>query len=477
MGHRLTADMSKAGKVKRAGGQSARQRVAMHVHHVCRSADINEETGMPRQRSFRNKDIDPSRTHRNEVWINDFDGGFENVESLDEVMDIVDRYMGQLDPEVTVRKDAIHVRGVVLNLDEEWWAQNNPDWRTEGLNDEGRQMMDALLDSFLDEVGQKHVAWAALHMDEGIPQWQVGIIPIVEGRLSSDKVLPSGSKAMKDFHQRMRQRMTTAGYDIEMQSSERSTERLSMPTFKKAQRWMDEQEAATGVRPELPSPTMLLDQAVIAAMSSPHVFDEASFDEALAEYDVTRDVNPETGGTVYSMPNPFYDPNDEEDRHHTPRVRRAASKLPSKPTAKVVAQALAQKQASHGQRTQQAHPSSHIKFSSVEHLDDGGFDLSTVADGHADRELDEAAERDRIDGEVDAAGVDLDDLSAKLDEAQRRREVQRRRRASEAARREAERVAEQADRNSEQQRSASTSFGGDDHGAGREEPDDDAPDY
>lgn len=477
MGHRLTADMSKAGKVKRAGGQSARQRVSMHYRHVCRSVDVDPKTGLPKQHSFRNKDIDPTRTHMNEVWVNDSDGGFKSVESLDEVMGVFDRYMEKLDPEVTVRKDAVYSRGAVLNLDDEWWAQHNPNWKTEGLNDEGRRMMDALLDCFVDEVGQEHVATAALHMDEYVPQWQVGVIPVVDGRLSSDKVIPSGSKEMTAFHQRMRQRMTTAGHDIEMQSSERSTERLSLPTIKKAYRWMDEVEQSTGVRPDLPSPTTLLDQAVAAAMSNPHVFDEASFDEALKEMGVERDVDSKTGGTVYSMDNPFYDPDDEEDKFHVPRIRRAASKLSSKPTAKVVAQALAQKKVHHGQAQPQLGASQHAQFSTVEHVDSGAVDERLAAARRTDRAAHAAAERDLEVVEVDHDDAVLDELGGKLDDVERRREAERKRRAAQRAKQETDRRAQQAHDHRGGQRGSSAPVGREGQDKRSQRSHDDGPDF
>lgn len=429
--------MSKAGKIKPAGGQSASHRVSMHFRHICRSADIDDETGLPKQHSFRNKDIDPTRTHMNEVWVNDFEGNFKSVESLGEVMGVWDRYMDQLDPDVTIRKDAVYMRGAVLNLDEDWWEQNNPDWKTEGLNEAGRRMMDALLDTFIDEVGQKNVAVASLHMDEHIPQWQVDVVPIVDGRLASDKVLPSGSKEMTQFHQRMRQRMTTAGYDIEMTSSGRSKERLSNATIKKALRWVDEQEAATGVRPELPTPSNLLEQAILAAMSSPHVFDEESFDQQLAEYDVTREVDPETQGTVFSMPNPFYDEEDEEDRHHSKRVYRKASTLPSKPTTEVVAHALAKKrEIQHGQSKRQPQHSSTTTFSTVKHVDVGRIDDSVSTIDETARRLDATAEQ--VDGtteRTDAAAEHadkaaehiskLDQLTNTIDETDARRRTER----------------------------------------------------
>lgn len=337
MGHRLTADMSKAGKVKRGGNQSAKQRVLMHMQHVARSVDVDPETGKLRQHSFRNEDIDTTRTHMNEVWVNDFEGGFKSVESLGEVMDVYDRYMAGLDPDVTVRSDAVLGRGVVLALDEAWWAENNPNWRTEGLNETGRKAMDTLLDAYVDEVGQQYVMTAISHLDEHLPEWQVFVVPIVDGRLSSDKVLPSGAKAMTEFHEHMRMRMSAAGYDIELKSSGRSKERLAMPTLKKMLK--------SGVSPEEVSPALRLDRAITGVLDDIDITDDELFDKALQAVDVTRVVDPKTGGTLYSMPNPHYDPDAEDAEFQTPRFQRAASKLPSKPTVSVVADAFARNKA------------------------------------------------------------------------------------------------------------------------------------
>lgn len=342
-GYTLTADMSKAGKIKATAGQSARHRVAMHVQHVARGVDTDGQ-GFLRIRSFRNPDIDPARTSMNQGYVNDGAGGLAEAESIADVMAVYDRYIAALDPSRTIRKDAVHVRGVVLNLDENWWDQECPDWQHVGVNPRGQRMMDALLDSFMDEVGPQHIAWAFLHLDEGVPQWQVGVIPVVDGRLASDRVLPSGTKAMTNFHQHMRARMITAGYEASMESTTRSKDRVPMEEYKRAMRAADAIARDTGERPAQPLLAVnLLDDAVTAAVLDDAVVDEQSFEQALSTRGVRRITTSRGCGTIYEMDDPL-NQYDVKAMCSSPGViRREASSLHSNVTQSVLSEILSKK--------------------------------------------------------------------------------------------------------------------------------------
>lgn len=330
MGYRINVDASIAGKVKAGGKQRPRARVQAHFRHVARSVDF-DSSGKLRNRHFKNEEIDPSRTHLNEGWVNDFSGGFDEAKSLDQVMGVYDKYMSGLDPNRKQRHDAVLMRGAVLSMPEQWVNEVNPNWKTEGLNAEAKAAYDALLDEFCSIVGQENVAAAFLHMDEHLPQWQLDLVKVKDGRIASSSVIPEGHDAMTAMHQRMRLGMRARGYDVELKSSERSRERLSIEEVRRLGKEREARVAAGDRSPgagQIDTPSTKLGRIIEDALKQAR--SEEQFDELLSHHEVIR-TRTAKGGTRYSIPR---DPNSTMAKGG--RENRSASKLPGKPTQAVV---------------------------------------------------------------------------------------------------------------------------------------------
>lgn len=122
-------------KLGRGGGH-----VQRFMRHIAREAD--EAAGF----SFKhaNTNIDTSRTHMNMSFVNDRNGSYRSVRSGDgdPRSDELEGYLNARLATVrkSLRKDAVVMRGIVLQLDPAWFEDHCPDWRTDGLNDEAGRL-------------------------------------------------------------------------------------------------------------------------------------------------------------------------------------------------------------------------------------------------------------------------------------------------------------------------------------------------
>lgn len=229
MGYTMTFDASH--KVK-AGDGHAKQ----FERHLARDAD--ERAGFAFGHS--NKNIDPARTHLNESFVNDGTGGFRLVavtrddkgEPRPPSAEIGDYLAARLSTvKKPLRKDAVVMRGIVLQLDPKWFDEHNPDWRENGLNDEGRRLTNATLAWASEEFGQANVVGGALHLDEHSPQLQLIVTPVTDDGRLSQKDFFKGPGDLKRQHRSLREHMIAAGYDADLSVSSRSKEHLSSDEF------------------------------------------------------------------------------------------------------------------------------------------------------------------------------------------------------------------------------------------------------
>lgn len=224
MTYTMTYDASH--KVGRGGGH-----VQGFMRHIAREAD--EAAGF----SFKhaNMNIDTSRTHMNMSFVNDRNGSYRSVRSVDGAppSDELEGYLNTRLATVrrSLRKDAVVMRGIVLQLDPAWFEDHCPDWRTDGLNDEAGRLTIAALHWASAEFGQANVVGGSIHLDEHSPQLQLMITPVTqEGRLSQ-KDFFKGPGDFKRQHRELRAYMEKIGYEVEHAVTERSTEHLSSSEF------------------------------------------------------------------------------------------------------------------------------------------------------------------------------------------------------------------------------------------------------
>lgn len=241
MSYTMTYDASH--KVGRGGGHAL-----TFFRHIARDADL--EAGF--SFGYSNKNIVPERTRLNFTQVNDRAGGFRSLSSVDgrPPSQEFDDYLGDRLATVkkSLRKDAVLIRGLILQLDPKWFDDHNSEWRTEGMNSEAISHMNAAMSWACNEFGQQNIVGFSLHLDEYSPQLQLLVTPVTEdGRLSQKDFFP-GPRDLARQHKELRAHMDAAGYDVEFRVTERSKEHLSSSEFQaKANRLS---EAAADVEDE-----------------------------------------------------------------------------------------------------------------------------------------------------------------------------------------------------------------------------------
>lgn len=236
MSYTMTFDASH--KVKDGGGHAKN-----FFRHIARDVDL--QAGF--QFSHSNKNIVPDRTQLNFTRVNDGAGGFRSLRSVDgnpPSQELEDYLTSRRATVVSrKRKDAVPIRGVILQLDPKWFDDYNPDWREKGMNREAIDNMNASMAWACNEFGQQNIVGFSLHLDEYNPQLQVIVTPVTEDGRLSQKDFFRGPADLRRQHKELRQRMEAAGYDVEIQVTERSKEHLSSSEFQaKADRMRDEAE-------------------------------------------------------------------------------------------------------------------------------------------------------------------------------------------------------------------------------------------
>lgn len=223
MSFTMTFDASH--KVGRGGHAQA------FFRHIAR--DLDQAAGF--HFSQANKNIVPERTRLNVTVVNDGASGFRRARSVAgrPPSDEFDAYLKQRLSTVDrkLRKDAVLMRGVILQLDPRWFEEHNPEWRSEGMNAEAVAYMGAALDWACAEFGQPNIVGWSVHLDEFNPQLQVMVAPVTEDDRLSQKDFFKGPSDLKRQHKELRDAVAAAGYDVEYRVAERSREHLSSSEF------------------------------------------------------------------------------------------------------------------------------------------------------------------------------------------------------------------------------------------------------
>lgn len=191
------------------------------LHHDAR--DVDREQG--REVRHSNKDIDPARTPGNETIVSDGQGGWMPCSDISQIEDAIDARLAHVTK--PLRKDAVVLRPLVLQLDPDWYAANEDE-------DARAAAAEAMLSWAADTFGPQNVVYASVHQDEGNPHLHVGICPVTEDGRLSQKDWFSSPAALRQMHDDFRQHMTDAGYDIEMQRKKpgKYARRMSVEEYK-----------------------------------------------------------------------------------------------------------------------------------------------------------------------------------------------------------------------------------------------------
>lgn len=207
--------------------------------------DVDREQG--REVQHANWDIDAARTPDNETLVADGSGGFRLCADLREIRAALDRRLA--DVKKPLRKDAVVLRPLVLQLDPEWYAVHQDE-------DERVQAAEDMFEWARNTFGSENLLYAALHNDERSPHLHIGFCPVTDdGRLSQKDWFPD-PKSLRKMHKDFREYMTGKGYEIEMENRKpgKYAKRMSEREYKdfreleKEREWVETQKAELEAR-------------------------------------------------------------------------------------------------------------------------------------------------------------------------------------------------------------------------------------
>lgn len=168
-----------------------------------------------------NPDIDISRSHLNYDLVND-----EPVNYREKVKNIID---SQRISKRAVRKDAVLVDEWIITSDKEFF---------EDLFDFTRkEFFETTLNYFEERCGKQNIAYAMVHFDETTPHMHLGVVPMVEGKLSSKQMFDR--KALKDIQDELPKHLKDNGFDIERGIKGSERKHLSVEEYKENRQELD----------------------------------------------------------------------------------------------------------------------------------------------------------------------------------------------------------------------------------------------
>lgn len=186
-----------------ASQKVTREKVKGLLHHVCR--DVDKANGVETRHS--NKDIDGARTADNITFVPDGNGDLKLADSVDEVSGIIDAMLDGV--KKPLRKDAVVLRPLVMQLDPEWYKVHT--------GAEERMGVVACLNRWIfDTFGKSRIAYIDVHNDETNPHIHYGFVPVTDDGRLAQKDWFTGPSALREMHQDAREYMASRGYDIEM---------------------------------------------------------------------------------------------------------------------------------------------------------------------------------------------------------------------------------------------------------------------
>ncbi len=161
-----------------------------------------------------NKDIDVERSEANYDLANE-----EPVNYQNHVSEIID---SQRESTRAIRKDAVLVNEWIITSDQEFFKDLS--------ESDTRLFFQESFNFYADIFGRQNMAYAVVHMDETTPHMHLGVVPMVNGKLSSKSVF--NRKTLLEIQEELPKYLKEKGFDIErgMERSERKN--LSVSTYK-----------------------------------------------------------------------------------------------------------------------------------------------------------------------------------------------------------------------------------------------------
>lgn len=153
-----------------------------------------------------NQDIDPSLTHNNiSIYYNQTEQKFKKCTSIGQIQEsLQDRLSTVKKP---LRKDAVVARGLILQLDPEYFSENTS---MKDITKSHNRMLGWAKKTF----GEQNLIGISIHLDESNPHMHLLFTPVTDdGRLSQKDWFPD-PVSLRQMHEDLRQHMEQEGYDI-----------------------------------------------------------------------------------------------------------------------------------------------------------------------------------------------------------------------------------------------------------------------
>ena len=163
-----------------------------------------------------NKDIDISRSFLNYVFVHSQPINYQNT-----IKHIID---SQRISQRAVRKDAVLV--------DEWIITSDLTFFEDKSNI--KEFFQDTVTYFADRCGQQNIAYAMVHLDETTPHMHLGIVPMIDGKLSSKAMFDRS--ALKNIQDELPQFLQDKGHHIERGLKGSEQKHLSVEEFKENKR-------------------------------------------------------------------------------------------------------------------------------------------------------------------------------------------------------------------------------------------------
>lgn len=195
--------------------------------------------------------IDPARTARNVVKVNDGAGGFRSAHSTKDLLDYFNERISTV--KKRPRKDAVLMRGLVLQLDPQYIDRVAPNWRGTGDLGEAGPLHDDMVGWACSYFPQENLVGYCIDLDETSVHIQVAFVPVTDDGRLSQKDFFTNPEQLRSMHQEFRSHMDLAsqrrGASFEVEYAVKANSRDRKPDMEyKKDRERDRRERALDAR-------------------------------------------------------------------------------------------------------------------------------------------------------------------------------------------------------------------------------------
>lgn len=145
-----------------------------------------------------NNDIDSSKSHLN-YELTDRD------QSLSYEKQIKDYVNTNKVSNRAIRKDAVLCDEWIITSDKQFFESLTPE--------QTRAFFETAKNYFAENYGEENIAYASVHLDEKTPHMHMGVVPMIDGKLSSKTMF--NREALKNIQDTLPKYMTEHGFEVE----------------------------------------------------------------------------------------------------------------------------------------------------------------------------------------------------------------------------------------------------------------------